>query len=409
MAAVTSAVIAGGAAVYGASQAGKAAKAGAKGADAAAAEQARQFDIATSLTANQRNIGNSALNALGARYGFNPAAGFGADYDPYDLSPERTSKGIGKKVFGQAEVRNLLDQGLSIDQILEMGTLDQGSDLKKLGKFKFSQTDIERLKNGTFSDGYLASQPQRATGTGIPSQFNPTPFKGPVNQLAPGQQSNALIDPNAPTSNLDRLRELAMTDPDLKRLSGPVDYSLQAFEASPDYQFRLNEGLKSVQNSAAARGGLFSGNALRGITDYASGLASGEYNDFVGRQENKRGQEFTRRLGLLESDFKRQADVDQLGRSFADGDFNRLASLAGIGTTATAQLNNIGSNTAANIGNALTAAGNARASGIEGRANAFAQGANNIGQIAGYFYGGGRGSGVGGGNSGVPYYLQRPQ
>lgn len=46
---------------------------------------------------------------------------------------------------------------------------------------------------------------------------------------------------------------------------------------TPEYQFQLGQGMEAVQNSAAARGGLFSGNTLKGITQYGQGLASTSY------------------------------------------------------------------------------------------------------------------------------------
>jgi len=60
----------------------------------------------------------------------------------------------------------------------------------------------------------------------------------------------------------------------------------------PGYGFRLNEGLKALQGSAAARGGLLSGNTLRGISDYSQQAASQEYgnayNRFIGEQTTRR-------------------------------------------------------------------------------------------------------------------------
>lgn len=50
------------------------------------------------------------------------------------------------------------------------------------------------------------------------------------------------------------------------------DYS--AFQNSPDYQFARQEGMRDLGNSFAARGGAFSGNALRGITQFNQGLAT---------------------------------------------------------------------------------------------------------------------------------------
>jgi len=52
-----------------------------------------------------------------------------------------------------------------------------------------------------------------------------------------------------------------------------------AITSDPSYQWRLRQGLDAVENSAAARGGALSGNALRAITDYGQGAASQEYNN----------------------------------------------------------------------------------------------------------------------------------
>lgn len=53
------------------------------------------------------------------------------------------------------------------------------------------------------------------------------------------------------------------------------------FQTSPNYKFRMDEGLKAVQGSQAARGGLLSGGALKEITQYSQGLAGDEYNNYI--------------------------------------------------------------------------------------------------------------------------------
>src|ERR1700760_3170116 len=57
-------------------------------------------------------------------------------------------------------------------------------------------------------------------------------------------------------------------------------------EGLPGYQFTLNQGLKSVQNSAAARGLGSSGSALKGAANYATGLANSQYGNYVGQLQN---------------------------------------------------------------------------------------------------------------------------
>lgn len=129
----------------------------------------------------------------------------------------------------------------------------------------------------------------------------------------------------------------------------------RGFSASPDYEFRRGEGMRGIENSFAARGGAASGNALRALTDFNSNLASGEYGNW----------------------------------------FNRRAAVAGIGQTATGQSGNAGLATGANIGNALMNAGDARASGIAGSANAWGGTLNDLGGLAGYMYGNRRTGGGG--------------
>lgn len=132
--------------------------------------------------------------------------------------------------------------------------------------------------------------------------------------------------------------------------SGPADYS--AFYNSPDYKFALSEGLKSVENSAAARGGLYSGNAMRALQERGAGIASQNFGNY----------------------------------------YNRLASLAGVGQTATNAGASYGANTASNIGNLLTQQGDARASGIIGSANAINGGIRDLASLYGYYKGGGFGN-----------------
>lgn len=59
------------------------------------------------------------------------------------------------------------------------------------------------------------------------------------------------------------------------------DYS--SFNQSPDYQFTLNQGLEGLDKSAAARGYLNSSGYGKDILNYASGLASQQYNNYYNK------------------------------------------------------------------------------------------------------------------------------
>lgn len=61
----------------------------------------------------------------------------------------------------------------------------------------------------------------------------------------------------------------------------PAD--LSGFTASPAYQFRVGEGQKAIERSAAAKGGLYSGAAGKALTDYGQSAASQEFDNYVSR------------------------------------------------------------------------------------------------------------------------------
>lgn len=56
-----------------------------------------------------------------------------------------------------------------------------------------------------------------------------------------------------------------------------------AFETSPGYQWQLDQGLQAVDRSAAARGGLLNGRAVKAATAFGQGLASSEFDKYYNR------------------------------------------------------------------------------------------------------------------------------
>ena len=143
--------------------------------------------------------------------------------------------------------------------------------------------------------------------------------------------------------------------------SAGQNFSMSDFQQDPGYQFRLSEGLNALDRTAAARGGLMSGAALKAAGRYGQDYASNEYQNAYNRYQ-------TNRSNLL----------------------NPLQSLAGQGQTTANTLGTAGANYASNAGNAYMNAGNAAASGYVGSANAWNQalgGATNaLGQgIANYY------------------------
>ena len=134
----------------------------------------------------------------------------------------------------------------------------------------------------------------------------------------------------------------------LNKLIPLTDYQtfgMNQFQADPGYGFRMSEGMKALERSAAARGGLLSGATLKDIQRFGQDLGSQEYMNAFNRYQTERAA----RLQPLQS-------------------------LAGVGQTTAQQLGQAGQTMASNVGEALTSGAAARASGYVGGANALTQG-----------------------------------
>jgi len=113
----------------------------------------------------------------------------------------------------------------------------------------------------------------------------------------------------------------------------------------PGYAFRMSEGMKALERSAAARGGLLSGAALKGIQRYGQDLASQEYTNAFNRYQAQR-----------------------------TGTLNPLQSLAGGAQTAATTVGQQAGALGQQLGSNIMGGANAQAAGIIGQANALASG-----------------------------------
>jgi hypothetical protein len=187
--------------------------------------------------------------------------------------------------------------------------------------------------------------------------------------------------------------EIGAPDPNAPRMvdggampGRPVTAAQGMLEMDPGYAFRLEQGQQALERGAAARGGALGGGALRDLAQFSQGLASQEYGAAYGRA--------------------RQENLDAYGR-YSD-QYNRMASLAGLGQTQVAGDNNLGAQYAGAQSNLLTGIGNAQAAGSVGSANAMQTA---LGQGMNYYQGNrmidamgaGRGSSYGGGGGGTRY------
>lgn len=136
----------------------------------------------------------------------------------------------------------------------------------------------------------------------------------------------------------------------------PADMS--AFQESPGYQFRLQQGLDAVQNSAAARGGLFSGATGQALSNYGQQSASQEFDNYL----------------------------------------NRLFGLSQQGANTAANLGSLGAGNAAALGNIAMNQGQNQADAIQNQWNAWGSIGDQAASAAlGGFTGGAGGAGAAGG------------
>jgi hypothetical protein len=124
---------------------------------------------------------------------------------------------------------------------------------------------------------------------------------------------------------------LTSIEPDTSSYDWVDDWSWES--SSPSYGFRFDEGQRALERSAAARGDLFSGGTGRELTRYGQNFASQEF----------------------------------------ENDWRRLGELAGDGEQATGTVVNVAGNYGDSAASNTLRAGDARASGYRGEADANAR------------------------------------
>jgi hypothetical protein len=127
-----------------------------------------------------------------------------------------------------------------------------------------------------------------------------------------------------------------------------------SFQASPGYQFQLQQGLNGVQNATSNTGGVGGGNALKALQSYGSGLANQGWQSYL----------------------------------------SNLGGIASSGQNAATQLGNFGASMAGQIGQ------NTIDSGLAGAGNAMAQGNIGSGAINNIFGSGNQAAGTNAATSG---------
>ena len=228
------------------------------------------------------------------------------------------------------------------------------------------------MPDGTYVDlihGWDGPNPRWQSTSGPSGQYDPTrSVIGPDGQVV--KLNDFLGQQGLPQAPAYTSPKPGMTP--LSSVGGGAGYGMlsggtgdltqiaaKALETSPGFQFRLAEGQKALERSAAARGTLLTGGTLKGINRFAQDYASNEY-----------GNQYARLFG------------EQNAR------YNQLYGLSNIGLTAAGQSAGLRTSYANNAGNLyqnqantgtglITGGANAQAAGTIGQGNATSQ------QIAG--------------------------
>jgi len=119
--------------------------------------------------------------------------------------------------------------------------------------------------------------------------------------------------------------------------------------SEPGYAFGQQQGEQAINRAAAGRGSFDSGATLRNLMRFNSDYGGTKFNEAFNRDQAQKGNQY-----------------------------NWLAGISGAGQSATGQVANAGTNTANNVGELMTGAGNARASGYVGATNALSGSLGNI-------------------------------
>jgi hypothetical protein len=259
---------------------------------------------------------------------------------------------------------------------------------------------IGAFNNQMFGGGALGQAPNMTTGSGDVWSGAPTTGSGDIFNGSPSLITGGAL-------------------PSVYQPWGTGADAQATLEQTPGYQFTLNQGLKSLGNSFASRGLGASGAALKGASQYTTGLADNTYNQQLQNNMAQQGQQYGQGLSnqttafnqglqgygqyfsqLLGANQQKLAGQNQLfgqglagnaqalagqqqlfGQGVTSGDtlYNRLMGALGIGQSAANGTGTFGTQATSASNGYLTGGASALAGGQVGGANAIAGGLGNVG------------------------------
>jgi hypothetical protein len=154
-------------------------------------------------------------------------------------------------------------------------------------------------------------------------------------------------------------------------------FTQQQFQQSPGYQYTLGQAQNATRNAATPGQGTLSGATLKALQGNAAGLANqdwyqalGNYNQNYNNQYQAANQGTVQNFNAANQNYWGEVNA---ATNQQNSIFNMLNQLAGRGASTGVAQGNIGSTTAAQIGQNTIGAGNAISAGTLGSANAIGQ------------------------------------
>lgn len=361
-----------GGAALSASAAGSAADTASASADRASALQQQRYETTRNDLMPYSQAGYGALGRLQQIFGLGPSGpyqGSGTSVGQPQMTATGQPVGVGQPMpagggapqyaaDGRSRTGGYLPPGWTmLDSGDGSGTQslidDKGNPL-----WTFSGAGADAQAQQWMQERGIAATPQATTAPGFAAGQNALmPQGGMIAGALPGAGSS--VTPYAAPNG------------------GVFSFDQSNLANTPGYQFQLDQGIRAANASAAARGGLQSGAALKAAAGFGNDLASTTWQNQLGAQQ-----------GIFGTNLNSSIALNNL---YYDKNIAPLIGLAGSGQNAATQLGALGNQSAATQGVFTNASGQNQAAGTLYGANALARGiggaANQIGQWVGSTYG----------------------
>jgi hypothetical protein len=244
---------------------------------------------------------------------------------------------IGGVIGGSGLTGSLMGNGGLLTGATDaIGITDSGAPDRALQMQALAMMEANKLQRQQYEDTVARSYPYLTKGLG--SYRDLADFGSAQDRFS---VHDPLRDAN-PLYSMDRFRR------------GDDRFGMADFQKDPGYQFRMDEGLKAIDRSAAARGSLNSGATLKALTNYGQNLASSEYNNAYNRFNN----DFSNAADRYDTNYNNAYNRFNNDRTTR---FNELSNLANYGVGANSIITGQGATTANNMSNNQIEMGNARA------------------------------------------------